>query len=60
MDSALTTVGLPLALAIIMFGLGLDLMEGYRENKTVTPAPPAKRRSAPGVSACELEPQGIP
>ncbi len=25
MDSALTTVGLPLALAIIMFGLGLDL-----------------------------------
>ena len=25
MDSALTTVGLPIALAIIMFGLGLDL-----------------------------------
>ena len=25
MDSALTTVGLPVALAIIMFGLGLDL-----------------------------------
>ncbi len=25
MDSALTTVGLPLALAVIMFGLGLDL-----------------------------------
>ena len=25
MDSALTTIGLPLALAIIMFGLGLDL-----------------------------------
>ena len=28
MDSALTTVGLPLALAIIMFGLGLDLTIG--------------------------------
>jgi len=28
MDSALTTVGLPLALAIIMFGLGLDLTVG--------------------------------
>lgn len=28
MDSALTTVGLPLALAIIMFGLGLDLTPG--------------------------------
>ena len=25
MDSALTTIGLPIALAIIMFGLGLDL-----------------------------------
>ena len=25
MDSALTTVGLPIALALIMFGLGLDL-----------------------------------
>ena len=25
MDSVLTTIGLPLALAIIMFGLGLDL-----------------------------------
>lgn len=28
MDSALTTVGLPVALAIIMFGLGLDLTLG--------------------------------
>jgi BASS family bile acid:Na+ symporter len=28
MDSALTTVGLPIALAIIMFGLGLDLTVG--------------------------------
>jgi len=28
MDSALTTVGLPVALAIIMFGLGLDLTVG--------------------------------
>ena len=28
MDSVLTTVGLPLALAIIMFGLGLDLTVG--------------------------------
>jgi BASS family bile acid:Na+ symporter len=28
MDSALTTVGLPIALAIIMFGLGLDLTPG--------------------------------
>ena len=28
MDSALTTVGLPLALAIIMFGLGLSLTVG--------------------------------
>src|SRR5688500_20232673 len=25
MDTALTTIGLPIALAIIMFGLGLDL-----------------------------------
>ena len=31
MDSALTTVGLPIALAIIMFGLGLDLtVEDFR------------------------------
>ena len=28
MDSALTTIGLPLALAVIMFGLGLDLTVG--------------------------------
>lgn len=28
MDSALTTIGLPVALAIIMFGLGLDLTVG--------------------------------
>lgn len=31
MDSALTTIGLPIALAIIMFGLGLDLtIEDFR------------------------------
>ncbi|MBD3926562.1 bile acid:sodium symporter family protein [Nocardioides cavernae] len=39
MDSALTTVGLPLALAIIMFGLGLDLTVG--DFKRVGRAPKA-------------------
>nr|WP_300046209.1 bile acid:sodium symporter family protein [uncultured Nocardioides sp.] len=39
MDSALTTVGLPLALAIIMFGLGLDLTIG--DFKRVGRAPKA-------------------
>lgn len=39
MDSALTTVGLPLALAIIMFGLGLDLTPG--DFKRVGRAPKA-------------------
>jgi BASS family bile acid:Na+ symporter len=39
MDSALTTVGLPLALAIIMFGLGLDLTTG--DFKRVGRAPKA-------------------
>jgi BASS family bile acid:Na+ symporter len=39
MDSALTTVGLPLALAIIMFGLGLDLTVG--DFKRVSRAPKA-------------------
>ncbi len=39
MDSALTTVGLPLALAIIMFGLGLDLT--ITDFKRVARAPKA-------------------
>ena len=39
MDSALTTVGLPLALAIIMFGLGLDLTVG--DFRRVSRAPKA-------------------
>ena len=39
MDSVLTTVGLPLALAIIMFGLGLDLTVG--DFKRVGRAPKA-------------------
>ncbi len=39
MDSALTTVGLPLALAIIMFGLGLDLT--LTDFKRVSRAPKA-------------------
>ena len=39
MDSALTTVGLPLALAIIMFGLGLDLT--VADFKRVSRAPKA-------------------
>jgi bile acid:Na+ symporter, BASS family len=39
MDSALTTIGLPLALAIIMFGLGLDLTVG--DFKRVGRAPKA-------------------
>ena len=48
MDSALTTVGLPLALAIIMFGLGLDLTIG--DFKRVGRAP-----KAVGVAlACQI------
>ncbi|HEX5919803.1 MAG TPA: bile acid:sodium symporter family protein [Nocardioides sp.] len=48
MDSALTTVGLPLALAIIMFGLGLDLTVG--DFKRVGRAP-----KAVGVAlACQI------
>src|SRR6478609_7753476 len=48
MDSALTTVGLPLALAIIMFGLGLDLTIG--DFKRVGRAP-----RAVGVAlACQI------
>ena len=37
MDSALTTVGLPLALAIIMFGLGLDLTSATSSGSAATP-----------------------
>jgi BASS family bile acid:Na+ symporter len=48
MDSALTTVGLPLALAIIMFGLGLDLT--ITDFKRVARAP-----RAVGVAlACQI------
>ena len=48
MDSALTTVGLPLALAIIMFGLGLDLTIG--DFKRVGRAP----RAVAIALACQL------
>ena len=48
MDSALTTVGLPLALAIIMFGLGLDLTVG--DFKRVGRAP----RAVAVALACQI------
>ncbi|WP_210438419.1 bile acid:sodium symporter family protein [Nocardioides xinjiangensis] len=48
MDSALTTVGLPLALAIIMFGLGLDLTVG--DFKRVARAP----RAVAVALACQV------
>lgn len=48
MDSALTTVGLPLALAIIMFGLGLDLTVG--DFKRVARAP----RAVTVALACQI------
>ena len=48
MDSALTTVGLPLALAIIMFGLGLDLTIG--DFKRVGRAP----RAVAVALACQV------
>ena len=49
MDSALTTVGLPIALAIIMFGLGLDLTVG--DFRRVGRAP----KAAVGVAlACQV------
>ena len=65
MDSALTTVGLPIALAIIMFGLGLDLTladfrrvgkapEGGR-GRAGLPAGPAARgllRAGGAASTC--------
>jgi len=48
MDSALTTVGLPLALSIIMFGLGLDLTVG--DFKRVGRAP----RAVAVALACQI------
>jgi BASS family bile acid:Na+ symporter len=48
MDSALTTVGLPVALAIIMFGLGLDLTLG--DFKRVGRAP----RAVAVALACQV------
>lgn len=48
MDSALTTVGLPIALAIIMFGLGLDLTVG--DFKRVGRAP----RAVAVALACQV------
>ncbi|MCP3422646.1 bile acid:sodium symporter family protein [Nocardioides pinisoli] len=48
MDSALTTVGLPLALAIIMFGLGLDLTVG--DFRRVARAP----RAVTVALACQI------
>jgi hypothetical protein len=62
MDSALTTVGLPLALAIIMFGLGLDLTVG--DFKRVGRAPKAcsrprraaRRRTSSATSSAATSP----
>ncbi len=48
MDSALTTIGLPVALAIIMFGLGLDL--GIDDFKRVGRSP----KAAVIALACQL------
>ena len=49
MDSALTTVGLPLALGIIMFGLGLSLTPGR-----LPPGRPAHPSAVVVALACQL------